>query len=283
MGWSDIEDFRGFESLEELRGHLRRRAGRGQRGERFIWRFVWEMEVGDIIVANSGERRVFGIGKVLSDYLSRRDPTNRMSDSGYPHARRVEWITTESLEFEPHFFGWHPVTVEPLSPPLWKRIRRRFIEEAENKKVARRDIQALESPRLPLEGDIGAPLDPDHNAAEGAVRLFLRKHFERDAGLRRMKIRQVLADTGRLQCEVPGCGFDFAAVYGELGAEFAHVHHEEQLSKRGGSTKTNPAKLRIVCANCHAMIHRYNDCRPLKGLISESPRRRTKRVPLSIG
>jgi 5-methylcytosine-specific restriction protein A len=88
----------------------------------------------------------------------------------------------------------------------------------------------------------------------------------RDHALREKKIRQALPlGGGRLICEVPRCGFDFEAVYGELGKHFAHVHHRKQL--KSGERVTKPGDLAIVCANCHAMIHRHGECRQIEELI----------------
>ena len=58
------------------------------------------------------------------------------------------------------------------------------------------------------------------------------------------------------------CGFDFGAVYGELGKGFIHVHHRRSLSNL--STKrphiVDPVKdLVPVCPNCHCMLHRGVD------------------------
>lgn len=266
IGWSDIPDFHAFRSQEELNGHLTDRGGRGQRGARFIWRFVWEMKIGDIVVANVGERRLLGIGKVQGGYLSKVDPSNRMADTGLPHARRVEWMTTSAIEFSANFFGWRPVTIEELPRETWLAIRANFVKSSEKPGEARRDLRALDVP-LVQSAIGGPPLDPEYSAVEGALKLALRRHFERDARLREEKIQHVLASEGRLVCEVPGCGFDFVSVYGDLGREFAHVHHDEQLSKRPKARKTKLDQLRIVCANCHAMVHRYGGCRPIGGLI----------------
>jgi predicted HNH restriction endonuclease len=70
-----------------------------------------------------------------------------------------------------------------------------------------------------------------------------------------------------LKCEVPGCGFDFEAVYGELGRDYAQVHHLKPLGDRTTPSETKLNDLAIVCANCHAMIHRGGKCRPLDKLI----------------
>jgi predicted HNH restriction endonuclease len=66
---------------------------------------------------------------------------------------------------------------------------------------------------------------------------------------------------------VPGCGFDFEAVYGELGRNYAQVHHLKPLGDRTTPSETKLSDLVIVCANCHAMIHRSGKRRSLENLI----------------
>lgn len=102
---------------------------------------------------------------------------------------------------------------------------------------------------------------------EGEIMERLVRHRKREQRLREAKLRAVLAETGRLRCEVPGCGFDFFEVYGEPGREFAHVHHRAQLADRDEPSETTLDDLAVVCANCHAIIHRGGQCRPLEGLI----------------
>lgn len=54
------------------------------------------------------------------------------------------------------------------------------------------------------------------------------------------------------------CGFDFGAVYGELGRDFIHVHHKVPVSVLGSGYVIDPATdLVPVCPNCHAMLHRH--------------------------
>lgn len=53
------------------------------------------------------------------------------------------------------------------------------------------------------------------------------------------------------------CGFDFKAVYGEIGDGFIHVHHLIPLSEIKKQYVVDPIKdLRPVCPNCHGIIHR---------------------------
>ena len=103
---------------------------------------------------------------------------------------------------------------------------------------------------------------------EGQLTYRYSLHRKRESKLRAAKIEQSLSKNGDLTCEVPGCGFDFAKTYGAMGEGYAQVHHLVPLSEApstGHSTTLDD--LAIVCANCHAMIHKGGECRPLEGLI----------------
>jgi hypothetical protein len=110
------------------------------------------------------------------------------------------------------------------------------------------------------------PNDEDFSLSEGAQRLAMVRHRKREGILREKKIAQVLRKHGCLRCEVPECGFDFFEVYGEIGLHFAHVHHLAPLTDRATASPTKLTDLAIVCPNCHAMIHRGGENRPLQAL-----------------
>lgn len=109
----------------------------------------------------------------------------------------------------------------------------------------------------------------DDEGFEGEVKKRLVRHRRRERKKRFEKIALALRkNNGRLICEVPNCGFDFHAKYGELGAGFAEVHHKKPLSdapEKGRIVRLTD--LVIVCANCHRMIHIGGQCRPLGNLI----------------
>ena len=102
--------------------------------------------------------------------------------------------------------------------------------------------------------------DPDYAGKEG--RKSLRAHIqrERDPKLVKSKRNAVLAESGKLECEV--CGFDFFKKYGKVGKGFCEVHHLLPLAETGNRT-TKLSDLAVVCSNCHRIIHR-------------------KRIPLSL-
>ena len=116
--------------------------------------------------------------------------------------------------------------------------------------------------------------EPDATEAEELMglegELFRRVvfHRKRERYLRDSKIADVLDRTGALVCEVPGCDFDFARAYGKLGAGYAQVHHLFPLAQRDSAQTTLLSDLAIVCANCHAMIHRGGESRELLSLIT---------------
>jgi predicted HNH restriction endonuclease len=53
------------------------------------------------------------------------------------------------------------------------------------------------------------------------------------------------------------CGLNLGDVYGQVGAQYIHVHHLRQLSEIRAGYEVNPTDdLCPVCPNCHAIIHR---------------------------
>ena len=101
---------------------------------------------------------------------------------------------------------------------------------------------------------------------EGAITWRMVKHRSRERSLRRAKISAAMQQ-GPLRCEVPGCGFDFALKYGDIGRGFAHVHHLKPLATLNGEQSVTLGDLAIVCANCHAMVHQGGECRDLATLV----------------
>ncbi|MEQ1644447.1 MAG: HNH endonuclease [Pyrinomonadaceae bacterium] len=56
------------------------------------------------------------------------------------------------------------------------------------------------------------------------------------------------------------CGFNFEQAYGEIGRDYIHVHHLEQMAAIGSEYEIDPIKdLRPVCANCHSIIHKKRE------------------------
>jgi predicted HNH restriction endonuclease len=113
------------------------------------------------------------------------------------------------------------------------------------------DMERLLGPQL----DDEAALEGVTTATEGEARIRWSTRYERSAELRAAAIR-----THGLRCM--GCGFSFPEVYGELGAGFIEVHHLKPVSSRGRANVDVRTEMVVLCANCHAMVHRRKG-RPL--------------------
>jgi 5-methylcytosine-specific restriction protein A len=84
---------------------------------------------------------------------------------------------------------------------------------------------------------------------EGSQTKVYSTKYERDPRLRSQAMR--LHGTTCMEC-----GFNFGDVYGEWGNQYIHVHHVRPLSN-SGKVHVNPRMdLIVLCANCHAMVHR---------------------------
>jgi hypothetical protein len=69
------------------------------------------------------------------------------------------------------------------------------------------------------------------------------------------------------------CGFEFGIFYGARRKGFAIVHHIETFAKEGSPRHASVECVRIVCANCHYVIHLENpplDVDELKNQIGNS-------------
>lgn len=92
------------------------------------------------------------------------------------------------------------------------------------------------------------------------------EHFENTAVIRLHKRiernRKLAAEVKRLQgLKCSACGFVYSDRYQGLNTNFIEAHHLTPLSElQKGAIKMDPLKdFRVLCANCHRMIHR-SDC-----------------------
>lgn len=258
VGWDDLPDFMALGDVNAIDRVLRsRQTTEGVKGASRIYAFAHEMKPGDVAVTNKGESAILGIGVVTSGYLRPSHPDNPIGgEKRLTHARRVRWIET-AFTCVPHkFFGHFTATLNEMTVEKWRQL----LDVVSGSPDGTMRLAAIEA-TLASSTSNCSPHDDHTSAFEGAPSQRLEKHYARDRELRIAKTADVLARTGRLACEVVGCGFDFVATYGRLGENFAHVHHEAQVAKRGKATVTRLADLRVVCANCHAMIHRFGKCR----------------------
>lgn len=84
---------------------------------------------------------------------------------------------------------------------------------------------------------------------EGPCKQVTTNRYERSPGARNDCIERF-----GYNCQV--CDMNFRDDYGEIGNDFIHVHHKEELSKSGERETAPEFDLVPVCPNCHAMLHR---------------------------
>ena len=97
---------------------------------------------------------------------------------------------------------------------------------------------------------IADEIQPKDGHWEGAKKTITVNVYERSDDARKICI----AYHG-LNCSI--CGFNFKDRYGEMGANYIHVHHLTLISSIGENYQIDPIKdLRLVCPNCHSMLHK---------------------------
>lgn len=82
-------------------------------------------------------------------------------------------------------------------------------------------------------------------------RLSVERHLKRERRGRLLEQRKALDE---YVCEI--CDFDFAAIYGDLGYQFAEAHHIIPLANNNQKRTTTIQDLVTVCSNCHRMLHK---------------------------
>jgi 5-methylcytosine-specific restriction enzyme A len=105
------------------------------------------------------------------------------------------------------------------------------------------------------EGETIAQFTDDgiEEAAEGRVITALHHRYERSTALVQARKRRALGKFGKLACEA--CGFDFQERYGDRGEGFIECHHAKPVHTLRSSQKTKVGDLRLLCSNCHRMVH----------------------------
>jgi len=101
---------------------------------------------------------------------------------------------------------------------------------------------------------VGDIADDDGMESEGRFLTRVHKSYERSSANRQKKLRDFQKlNNGRLFCEC--CAFDFERTYGKRGRGFIECHHAPPVSRLVPNQRLSLSDLRLLCANCHRMIH----------------------------
>ena len=103
LGWDELGDLRQYESKEAIKASLQHESVEIQNPMNDTlanYQFLSEMKVGDYVIAKQGFRKIFGYGRITSDYCY---DENRVQYKSY---REVEWLKDgewELKESDEHF------------------------------------------------------------------------------------------------------------------------------------------------------------------------------------
>ena len=186
----------------------------------------------------------------LSDFLRTMNTKLRGEVSAtYRNANGVYMKLMNFRRFDPKYEGRGLQRGNRDEEIVWHLFVSRRLE-LERVATAIRALVGSDATGLSKELDAGEEEDGE----EGRILTRLHRYRERDRKVVARKKERVLKRTGGLRCEV--CEYDFAQVYGDHGDGFIECHHTKPLSEMKPVQVTRLADLRLVCSNCHRMIHR---------------------------
>jgi HNH endonuclease len=190
--------------------------------------FAYSVKTRHVIYAKDGSW-IVGRGTVNRGYYY--DPSCPVMDENrerWPHVLGVRW--------EPDFM---PVEV--------------FV--GDNQRYTVRPLTDLDLARLRRSGLVAARRNAREQARQEAIE---GKALRREIKFRQRNRALIQAKKSRsdYHCEI--CGFSFEEKYGTVGKEFIIAHHVEPLGSRRGASPTTLEEIKLICGNCHAIIHRVN-------------------------
>ncbi|HOQ98979.1 MAG TPA: HNH endonuclease [Anaerolineae bacterium] len=88
--------------------------------------------------------------------------------------------------------------------------------------------------------------------------------YRAEAAFRSRNRALILAKKANSGYRCEACGLMFEDICGEIGQEFIVAHHKRPIAS--GPEKTTLNDIALLCANCHAMIHRHDPPLTVEGL-----------------
>jgi predicted HNH restriction endonuclease len=194
-------------------------------------RLAYEMQSGDVIYVKQGPK-IVGMGFVKGPYQF--DSKFRLitpNNEPWSHQIPVEWAS-----------DFPEITLLLGS------------EQLTVKKLSLEDLKSLE-----LAIDKARESNRQKKALEGET--YKKEAVFRSRNRALIQAKKANSD---YRCEV--CGFNFEATYGEIGHGYIVAHHLKLIAS--GPSKTTLDEIALVCANCHAMIHKKAEPLPIEELRS---------------
>ncbi|MDB4499283.1 HNH endonuclease [Akkermansiaceae bacterium] len=185
----------------------------------------------------------------LSELLNRLPiHGDKGAETTFRNANGVGMKLINFLPYDPDYDGKGLSSGGKADKEIWDE----FFDHRERLSAIAQSIRENSlDPILPVVPDLS---EDEAEASEGRLLTKIHRYRERDSKIVRKKKENVLQATGNLRCEA--CGFDYSDVYPQLGDGFCECHHDKPVSELRPGEKTKMKDLRVVCSNCHRMIHR---------------------------
>jgi 5-methylcytosine-specific restriction protein B len=125
IGWEDVGDLSEYGSEEEFRAAFEGAYTAEYKGNKSkisakaneVWRF-YQLEPGDLVVANKGIKEVLAVGTVTDEGYRWRDER-----TAFQHTVAVKWDTAYAQTLTKPEKSWGTVTVAKVSAGLWKSLQ----------------------------------------------------------------------------------------------------------------------------------------------------------------
>lgn len=218
-------------------------------------KFIFQIKKDHIIVAYSSPSTIYGIGIVEENIW---EFNRSVEDKKYclRNTRKVNWINS----FLPQKIDNEEVIAELGVRQTIKAIQKQFfidkilplIPEDSKTKIYDLIIRSEISDFPNIEED---ELDLSFKEKK---KLRLHKSLDRDPKL----IKEAKKFHG-YTCMA--CGFNYEEKYGEIGEDYIEAHHLIPFAELDENVDLSPkTDLVVLCANCHRMIHRFEDTSNIK-------------------
>lgn len=185
-------------------------------------KFAYGIRTGHELYVKKGPQ-IVGKGRVSQAYrFNRWSPIKGQQGDRWPHLMSVKWDR-----------GFPPAKVQ-IGDTQQFTIRPLF----------QADLRKLVGARVKLE------------TTRNAIEAIEGQRSRRETEFRRRNPALIEAKKANsdYRCEV--CDFSFEETYGAVGREFIIAHHVEPIGSRRGASRTTLDDISLVCANCHAMVHK---------------------------
>lgn len=224
-----------------------------------------KMRVGDHVIFyetrknpdgyEGGAKTIFALGILTDKFLS--------IPEGHENRGGKEWEIRQAVT--------PVILIQPKDGVPLKEIEKRLPQcrgwVRQGTQLSRENFEILESmlkeKAVELEQE---EISKDLSYQEGAERRVIQTARERNP-----KLRQDAVDKYGKLCMV--CGLSFDEFYGQdISDGYIEVHHEYPLSESSGKRETLLVDVKVVCSNCHRMIHhnkKMMDWRELKKRIEQ--------------